>query len=124
MQIRRIIIRVIAVTLLLGGLVRIFASKAVFELLGMAGLWVDRPYAVYIYRILGTFVVLVGLVLLVISRDPDKNRELLKVCAGGFLLLAVVMITAAVSVHLPLRYYLPDPVYSLVLAVVLFSLSK
>lgn len=114
-----ILLRVAAATLLVGGSVRIFASKPLFEAFGIGALWMQTSYSVYIYRVLGGFVVLSGILLAVVSGAPERYRGLLKGYALGFALIGVVMVVAGHASGLPLRYYLPDPIYCFLIAALL-----
>jgi hypothetical protein len=115
---------VIAVTLLGGGITRILATRAVFELVSIGELWMEQPYSLYIYRALGGFVVLAGIVLLALARDPERYRTVLRACSLGFLMIGVVMIASGLSLGLPLRHYLPDPLYCFGVAGLLLILTR
>ena len=116
------LLRFVAVTLLVGGIFRIFATRALFQAFGIGDLWMPTPYAIYIYRVLGGFVVLSGILLLILSGNPQSNRRLLKGYALGFAVIGVVMLVAGLTTGLPSRYYLPDPIYCfLIVALVWFS---
>lgn len=114
----------IAVTLLGGGITRVLATRAVFELFSIGELWMEQPYGVYIYRTLGAFVVLAGIILLVLARNPERCRTILKAYSLGFLIIGAVMIASGLSLGLPLRHYLPDPLYCFVVAGLLLTLSR
>jgi heme A synthase len=110
------LLQVIAVTVLVGGGIRLFANRALFEIAGIGDVWIDQPYAVYIYRVLGAFVVFVGVVVIMVARDPERYHRLLVCLAGAFLFVGVVMIVAGSILALPLRFYLPDPLYCFAVA--------
>jgi len=117
-----VLLRFVAVTLLVGGTFRIFANKALFRAFGIGDLWMTTPYSVYIYRVLGGFVVLTGILMTVASGDPSRYRTFLKAYALGFAVIGVVMLVTGLTTGLPSRYYLPDPVYCfLVVALLLYS---
>jgi uncharacterized membrane protein len=115
---------VAAVTLLGGGITRILATRALFELLSIGDLWPEQPYALYIYRALGGFVVLAGIVLLALARSPERYCTVFKAYSLSFLIIGVVMIASGLSLGLPLSRYLPDPLYCFVLAGLLLALTK
>ena len=120
--IKVVVLRFVAVTLLVGGTFRIFATKALFRAFGIGDLWMQTPYAIYIYRVLGGFVLLSGIILMFVSVSLQNNRKLLKGCALGFAVIGVVMLVTGLTSGLPLRYYLPDPVYCfLIVALVWYS---
>ena len=116
---RKWVLRIVAVTLLLGGVMRLFATRSVFEAFGIGAVWMETPYATYIYRVLGGFVILAGIVLMIMARAPEKYSDLLKGTAVGFAVIGLVMAASGVVVGLPYRYCLPDPVYCLLVALLL-----
>jgi hypothetical protein len=123
-MLRVVLLRIVAVTLLLGGTVRIFASRTLFRSFGIESLWTDTPYAIYIYRALGGFVVLSGVVVMMVSAAPAGQARLLKGCALGFALIGVVMVVAGVTSGLALRHFLVDPIYCFVVAVLLWNSGR
>ena len=116
------LLRLVAVTLLLGGVVRVFATEALFRTFGIGEIWMQTPYATYILRVLGGFVVLTGILLMVVSSGPERNRRLVNAYAFGFAIIGAVMLVTGLTSGLPLRYYLPDPIYCfLIVALLLYS---
>jgi hypothetical protein len=109
-------LRVIAVTLLVGGAVRLAANKAVFHLFGIGELWTEHAYFHYIYRVLGAFVALAGILLLIVSRNIERYSALLMGFTIGFTLLGLVMIASGLTAGLSPRHYVIDPAYSLLVA--------
>jgi hypothetical protein len=118
------LLRFVAVTLLVGGAFRVFATRALFHAFGIGDLWMQTPYAVYIYRILGGFVVLSGIILMIVSGSPGSNRRLLKGYALGFAFIGVIMLVSGLITGLPSRYYLPDPVYCFLIVALLWHSSR
>jgi hypothetical protein len=78
MKLVRVLLVAIVVTLFFGGAVRILADRPAFEAFGMGSEWPEKPYSVYIYRVLGGFVILVGVVLLGLSRDPARYARVIR----------------------------------------------
>jgi hypothetical protein len=115
-----ILLRVVAVSLLLGGVVRLFANRALFEAFGIGAVWMGTPYSIYTYRVLAGFVILSGIVLMTMAGAPAKYRALLKGTAGGFGVIGLVVVITGLTLGLPARYYLPDPVYCFVVAALLW----
>ena len=118
------ILRIVAASLLLGGAMRLAANRVLFKAFGIGDLWVEVPYAIYIYRVLGAFVVLSGILLMTVAQAPEKYRLLLKVYAIGFAVIGLVMLVAGLTVGLPYRYYLPDPIYCFIMTIVLWSVGR
>lgn len=123
-MLRVALLRFVAVTLLVGGTVRIFATRALFETFGMGDLWMQSPYSLYIYRVLGGFVVLSGILIMVISGVPGTYRKLLRGAAIGFAAIGAVMLASGLISGLPVRFYLADPIYCLFIVVVLSYSSR
>ena len=115
-----VLLRFVAATLLIGGTFRIFATRALFQAFGIGGLWMKTPYSVYIYRVLGGFVVLAGILMMVASADPTRCRMFLKGYALGFAVIGAVMLVAGLTTGLPSRYYLPDPIYCFLIVALLW----
>lgn len=122
MRVLKGLLRVISVLFVLGGAIRLFAGRTMFRVFGMEALWSDHAYFIYIYRVLGAFVILAGLTLLTISRDPERYSVLFRVFAAGFGLMGVVMLAAGVMVGLPVEFYLPDFVFCFILAAFLYHM--
>jgi len=120
----KIILKVIAVSLIFGGAVRLFANKILFELFSMGELWMQEPYSIYIYKVLGAFVVFTGFIFWIISRNPEQYREMLIFFAFGFIFIGIVMSLAGIILNLPLKYYLPDPLYCFLVGGVLLKITK
>lgn len=118
------LLRFVAVTLLVGGTFRVFATRSLFRAFGIGDLWMQTPYAMYIYRILGGFVILSGILLMVVSGSPQSNRRLLKGYALGFAVIGAVMLVTGLTSVLPLRYYLSDPVYCFLVVAVFWYSSR
>jgi len=119
-MIRGALLRLIAISLLLGGVVRVFANRTLFEAFGIGALYMETPYSLYIYRVLGGFVILSGIGLFAIARAPETHRHILRAYAIGFAVIALVMLAAGAVVGLPYRYYLPDPLYCFAVALLLW----
>ena len=113
-----------AITLLVGGTIRIFATRALFGAFGIGDLWMQTPYATYIYRVLGGFVVLTGILMKVVSGDPSRHGKFLKGYAVGFAMIGVVMVLAGLTTGLSSRYYLPDPVYCFLIAALVWYAGR
>ena len=73
MKKQKVILQIISLMLVFGGLVRLFANEAAFEIFGMKNLWIDQKYFIYIYKILGSFVILTGLLIFSISKNIANN---------------------------------------------------
>jgi hypothetical protein len=110
------LLRILGALLILGGLVRIFASKALFEKMWMGELWDDHAYFLYIYKVLGAFVVLVGMIIYVISFRLNEQKNLLSALSYGFILIGLVMALTGFMAGLPLLFYILDFIFCFLLA--------
>ena len=119
-----ILLRAVASALLLGGVIRLFANRALFEAFGIGAVWTGTPYAIYIYRVLGGFVILSGILLMMMARAPAQYSTVLRGAAAGFAIVGLVMVGAGLAVGLPVRYYLPDPIFCFIVAVLVWRFGR
>ncbi|MCB2219946.1 MAG: hypothetical protein KQI35_06080 [Bacteroidetes bacterium] len=119
MKIYSTILKLIAALFILGGVIRLMAGESAFGLFGMTNLWSDHFYFVYIYRVLGAFVILTGLLLFVIATNLEKYRPVLMVMKWGFLLIGMTMLLAGYFTGLPVLFYAPDFVFCFALSLYL-----
>jgi hypothetical protein len=107
-----------------GGLMRLVANRITFQSFLIEELWVTHPYFIYIYRILGAFVVLVGVTLFIIASDPDRYAVILRAWGIGFLVICIIMFSAGWLVRLSIIHYLPDFSFCFVVGLFCIWLSK
>jgi hypothetical protein len=117
-------LKVLAVLFILGGVVRLIAHRATFQAFLIGQLWSPHPYAIYIYRILGAFVVFVGISLFVTAQNPKHYATLLKMWSLGFIFIGIVMLLAGSLLRLSLIHYAPDFVFCCVIAVTTYAVAK
>ena len=123
-MLRKLMLRIIAVTLLAGGVVRLFSNQALFEAFRIGEIWPETPYSLYIYRVLAGFVILSAILIWIISREPERYRTLLKGFAWGFDIIGIVMVVAGITSGLPHRYYVSDPAYCFIVAILLWHSAR
>ena len=116
MKSRKGLLQLLSVLFIIGGVVRLYADRALFELFRMGALWVDHPYFIYIYKVLGAFVILTGLVLFAISKDPGKYSLLYHTLTSGFVLIGLVMLVTGIMIKLPAIFYFPDFLFCFIVA--------
>ena len=114
---RTLIMRIIGYLFILGGIVRLFADETIFELLSIQGAWTDHPYFIYIYRVLGAFVIMVGLVVIQVSGNPGKYGEIMRMLMWGFLVTGAVMLVTGILTGLPNYLFVLDALFVFVLAI-------
>ena len=116
MRHKKTVLMIISLMLIFGGIVRLFANETLFEIFGMKYLWIDHNYFLYIYKVLGAFVILLGLIIFRVSKNPEEYLNVLKTIKFGLILIGIVMIISGYSIKLPLLIYAPDFVFCFVIA--------
>ena len=102
--------------LVFGGLVRLFAAEGAFEIFGMKNLWIDHKYFIYIYRVLGSFVILTGLLIFSISRNIENNLAVLNTMKWGLIIIGTTMTISGYYLKLPLLFFAPDFIFCFAIA--------
>jgi hypothetical protein len=115
---------IISLFMMLGGLVRLLANQSVFRIFGMDHLWFAEPFALYNYRLLGVFVLWMGLVLFVCSRDVIRHTGIIRVSILGLIVFFVVSLLSGFAAALDARFFLVDSIFSLILIVLLFIIQR
>jgi hypothetical protein len=121
---RNKVLLIISLIMMLGGLVRLLANQSIFRIFGMDHLWFDEPFALYNYRLLGVFVLWMGLVLFVCSRDVIRYKGIIKVSILGLMFFFVVSLLSGFAAGLDARFFLVDSIFSLVLIALLFIIQR
>lgn len=114
------VIRFLAVLFIFGGIVRIVATSGLFSVLGMEDLWVDHAYFIYIYKVLGGFVILTGLLLWSLAGKAGEWVGGLRMMKWGMGIVGFVMLAAGWRSGLDVRFFLIDVVFSWLVAVLLY----
>ncbi len=107
---------IISIMLIFGGIVRLLENETLFELFGMRKLWIDHNYFKYIYKVLGSFVILTGLVFFTISKNLEKNLNILNAIKIGLIIVGIVMVYSGYFMKLTLLFYAPDFIFCFVIA--------
>jgi hypothetical protein len=118
------ILLIVSLAFMLGGIVRLFANETVFRLFAMEHLWSGDPFFIYVYKLLGVFVLWMGILLFVSSRDVIRYRGIIRGSILGLLLFFVVSLLTGLSVGLELRYFLVDSIFSLILVFLFYIIQK
>ena len=106
--VRRAILRFFSLLVIFGGLMRLVANRSTFQSFLIGELWTSHPYFVYIYRMLGAFVLLIGVTLFIIASDLEKYALVLRTWGVSFFVIGVLMFFAGYFMRLSLVHYLPD----------------
>ncbi len=120
---RRILV-VISLVFILGGIGRLIANEGVFRIFGMEYLWSDEPFFIYTYKLLGVFVIWMGMVLFVASKDLVKHRSMIRASILGLFLFFIVSLLTGFATGLSLKFFLVDSVFSLVLIFIFYLIQK
>ncbi len=120
----QLVLKVISILLIIGGLVRLIATRQTFQSFMINELWVPQAYFIYIYRVLGAFVVFAGITMFVISQDPFRYSRVLQVWGVCFLFIGTVMFIAGYSLHMSLLHYAFDVIFCFIIAAVCFLSGK
>lgn len=121
---QQVLLKIFSVFIVLGGLVRLVANQETFQSFMIGELWVSHPYFVYVYRVLGAFVILVGVTIFVMSQDPLRYARILRVWGFCFLLVSCVMTLAGFLLGLSLLHFVIDSVFAFIIAVSCLSLGR
>ena len=122
--VHQVLLKVFSVFVVIGGLVRLVANQQTFQSFMIGELWVSHPYFVYIYRVLGAFVIFAGVTIFMISQDPARYAKILRVWGFCLLLIGAVMGVAGYVLGMSLLHYVIDSLFIFIIAVLCFSLGS
>lgn len=120
----RFIFRILAVLTIFGGVVRLFAGRDTFESFLIGELWMYHPYFIYIYRVLGAFVIFSGIVLFVLANQPYRYRSLIRTFGLCYAFIACVMLLSGLLLKMAFLHYAFDFAFCIVTAWVCFALHE
>jgi hypothetical protein len=118
------VLLIISLLFMLGGMVRIFANEPLFRIFAMEHLWSGDPFFVYVYKLLGAFVLWVGVMLFVSSTDVVRYKGIIRGSILGLLLFFVVSLWTGLATGLGLQYFLVDSIFSLMLVLLFYIIQK
>lgn len=121
---KRRILFIISLCFLIGGIGRLVANQDVFGIFLMEHLWTGEPFFIYTYKLLAVFVIWIGIVLFVCSRDVIRYKSIIRGSILGLLLFFVVSLLAGFVTGLGLKFFLVDSIFSLILVVLLYIIQK
>jgi hypothetical protein len=117
------VLRVISILFLIGGIGRLIATEGVFRLFKMQFLWTDQPFFIYNYKVLGVFVIWVGIILFICSKDVVKYKSIIRGNILALVIFFLVTLLTGIITGLGLRFYLVDSIFSLILIVLLYIIQ-
>ncbi len=115
---------IISLALMIGGIGRLVANEAVFRLFRMEHLWFGEPFAWYNYKLLGVFVLWMGIILFVCSGDVIRYRGVIRASILGLLLFFVISLAAGLASGLASEFFLVDSIFSLILVGLFYIIQK
>ncbi|MGB2804316.1 MAG: hypothetical protein WBD64_05405 [Candidatus Zixiibacteriota bacterium] len=118
------VLLIISLAFMLGGIGRLVVNESVFKIFAMEHLWSGDPFFIYIYKLLGVFVLWMGILLFISSRDVIRYRGIIRGSILGLLLFFVVSLLTGLSVGLKLQYFLVDSIFSLILVLLFYIIQK
>ena len=118
------ILKIIAILFLSGGIVRLFANEMIFRFAGIGSLWINDSFFIYIYKVLGAFVIFCGLILYAVAENIRKYLALLGMIKWGMLIIALTMLVTGIYVNLPLIFFAPDFSFCFIIALILYYIVK
>jgi hypothetical protein len=121
---KSLILRLISIFFILGGVVRLFATEWVFKLFNMQHLWSGDPFFIYIYKVLGVFVLWIGFLLFIISKDILKYRSVIRGSILALVIFFLVSLLTGIVTHLGVQYYLVDSFFALFLIILFLILQS
>jgi hypothetical protein len=104
--------RALGCLFIMGGTVRIIATRRVFAAFGIESLWAGHVYFLYIYKVLGAFVVLTGLLLWSLGGGNGWERKGVRMMKWGMIFVGLVMLGAGLAAGLSLLFYVADVVFA------------
>ncbi len=123
-MIKRKILLIISLAFMAGGVGRLVANEGVFRIFRMEHLWSGEPFFIYIYKLLGVFVLWMGIILFVCSKDVVKYRGIIRGSILALLLFFVVSLLTGFATGLGFRFFLVDAVFSLILVALFYVIQK
>ncbi|NIN01090.1 MAG: hypothetical protein GTO24_24270 [candidate division Zixibacteria bacterium] len=115
---------IISLLFMLGGVGRLVAGEAVFRIFGMAHLWSGEPFFIYNYKLLAVFVIWMGIILFVCSKDVVRYRSIIRASILGLLLFFLVSLLTGYITGLGIRFFLVDSIFCLILVVFFCIIQK
>ncbi|MFP4469581.1 MAG: hypothetical protein ACLFPE_02785 [Bacteroidales bacterium] len=119
-----ILIRIFSILMITGGVVRIFAGERLFVMCGIGHLWIGNAYGLYIYRVLGAFVIFAGATVYLAAGDLHRYRKMIRLWIFLLILTGVTMLISGISSRIFWIYTLPDYLFMFVLALLLFVAQR
>ena len=118
------VLLIISLAFFIGGIGRLLANESIFRVFRMEHLWSGEPFFIYIYRLLGVFVIWVGVILFICSKDVIRYRGIITGSILGLALFFVVSLLTGLVTGLGFQFFLVDSLFSLLLIGLLYAVQK
>ena len=120
MKTKIFVLQFVSVTLILTGLVRVFANESTFKLLRNNDLWFNDVMILYFFKATGGFILFHGIVFYGISKDFVRFRSIFGPYSFGLLVAGTVMLIVGYLNFLPIWLYASDAIICYILAIFCF----
>lgn len=117
------VLRVISIVFFIGGIGRLIATEGVFRVFRMGHVWSDQPFVIYNYRALAVFVIWVGIILFICSKDVIKYKSLIQGSILALVIFFLVTLLTGILTGLGLRFFLVDSIFSLILIIFFYIIQ-
>ncbi len=111
MKIKEIVLKTFAYLLILGGIIRIFATQSTYYTLRIGYFWVQNDYFIFINRIMGGLILLTGFLFLSVARDLVRFKYILGAYSLGLLVLVSIIAFSGYMLNFPFYSYIADVVF-------------
>ncbi len=108
MKIKEYILRTFAVLFIIGGAVRVVATQSTFYKLRIGYFWVDNEFYIQGNRIMGSFLIMIGILFLGFVKDFIRFKYVLGHFALGLLVIGLTIGASGYLLNLPLYSYIAD----------------
>lgn len=111
MKVKEIVLNAFAYLLIIGGILRIFATQSTYDTLRIGYFWVENDYFIFINRIMGGLILLSGFLFISVARDLVRFKYVLGGYSLGLLVLVVIIAFSGYMLDLPFYSYIADVVF-------------
>lgn len=111
MKTKEIILKTFAYLLIVGGLIRIFATQSTYYTLRIGYFWVENDYFKFANKITGGLILLIAFLFLGVARDMVRFKFILGAFSLGLLVLTVIIALSGFMLNLSFYSYFPDVIF-------------
>lgn len=84
----------------------------------------DDPITIYLFRIVCGVFGLIGIFFVILAKNPFQYGYMLNLGAYGLILLGVLCLMLGLSLNMPVKLYIGDALFGLVLGLLIVILSQ